>query len=179
MNIKKLALLTMALVMVLSLAACGEKAVAPEGPFTNMDTVDLDGNQITSDIFADKKLTLVNVWNIGCTPCIQEIPALDRLNSEYADKGVAVLGLYYNFGQEISQEDRASINEILTNAEATYSHLDPSDAMMKTKELGRVSAFPTTFLVDSKGNIIDSTLGSREYEDWAKLVDKQLEKLDG
>ena len=54
--------------------------------FTNMNTTDLDGNKVDSSIFANNKVTLVNVWNVGCTPCVNEIPDLDKLNSEYKDK---------------------------------------------------------------------------------------------
>ena len=35
--------------------------------FTNMDTTDIDGNKMDSSIFAKNKVTLVNVWNVGCT----------------------------------------------------------------------------------------------------------------
>lgn len=58
----------------------------------------LDGNKADSSLFAENKLTLVNVWNVGCTPCVQEIPILDQLNKEYEGKGVAIKGLYYGTG---------------------------------------------------------------------------------
>lgn len=46
--------------------------------FTNMDTTDIDGNKMDSSIFAKNKVTLVNVWNVGCTPCVNEILILIR-----------------------------------------------------------------------------------------------------
>ena len=54
--------------------------------FKEMQTTDINGNTVDSSIFSEKKLTLVNVWNRGCTPCIDEIPILDKLNKEYEKK---------------------------------------------------------------------------------------------
>lgn len=174
----KLLTLSLALVLVLSLTACGAKAPAGDGPFTDMETVDLDGNAVDSTVFAQNKLTMVNAWNLGCTPCIQEIPVLDQLNKDYADKGFAVLGLYYNFGEALSDEDRQEIQDILTDAQASYPQLLTSDAMLDTKELGQMTAFPTTFFVDSQGKIVDTVAGSNDYEGWQKTVDKLLEKVE-
>lgn len=183
MNMKKPALLALCLVMALSLAACGTAqpngAAAADSPFAEMDTVDLDGSQVTSDAFVGSKLTLVNLWNIGCTACVEEMPALQKLADEYADKGLNVMGLYYNFGSPISNEDRTAIDEILANAGSTFPHLVPSEAMMQTRQLKTVSVFPTTFLVDSKGSIVGTEMGSNDFEGWSATVDKYLEKLDG
>ena len=52
--------------------------------FKDMKTTDIDGNKVDKSIFSKYKLTMVNVWNTGCSPCISEIPTLDRLNKEKA-----------------------------------------------------------------------------------------------
>lgn len=51
-----------------------------------MKTEDINGNKVDSSIFSKYKLTVVNVWNTGCTPCVGEIPTLDKLNKEYEKK---------------------------------------------------------------------------------------------
>lgn len=177
MNFRKIALLAVAALLVFSLAACGSSEENTASPFQNMEAADLDGNTVTSSVFESNKLTLVNVWNIGCTPCVMEMPVLDQVNKDYAEQGVAVLGLYYNFGSEISEEDRATIDGILEGLELTQ--IIPSEDMMATKELKRMDMFPTTFVVDSEGKIVDSLVGSRDYEGWAEAIDQQLQKLDG
>ena len=50
--------------------------------FTNMDTTDIDGNKMDSSIFAKNKVTLVNVWNVGCTPCVNEILIRSIVNTK-------------------------------------------------------------------------------------------------
>lgn len=176
MNMKKYAAFACILLILLSLTACGGASAETPSPFVNMDAVDLDGNQITSEAFAGNKLTMVNLWNLGCSACIMEIPDLDRLNDDLAQQGVAVMGLYYNNGREISEEDRAAIADILQGTD--YPHIVPSAEMMKTKQLEQVSLFPQTFFVDSEGNIVDTVAGSRDYEGWIQVINKQLKKVE-
>lgn len=184
MKIKKLAAMVLSVFMILSLAACSRQerndpAQSPsnaEGPFANMETVDLEGEKIDSSAFADYKLTLVNAWNLGCTLCIEKLPALEKLSKEYADKGVAVKGLYYSFGEELTKKERTEIAQVLANARAEYPQLLASEAMMESSELKDMAAFPTTFFIDSESRIVDIAQGSQEHEDWAFLLDKMLEK---
>ena len=46
--------------------------------FPEFKSKDFDGNEVTKDIFKDKKLTLVNFWFNGCAPCVGEIPHLQK-----------------------------------------------------------------------------------------------------
>lgn len=194
LRMKKLAALLVTGAVLASVAGCGsngskEQNVVQEssqtvedavetGLFQDMDTKDLEGNAIDSSIFAENKLTLVNVWNIGCPPCIREIPVLDQLNKDYAEKGVAVKGMYYNFGADISEEDRAAIQEVLTDAGAEYTHIVPSQSMYETEEMMDIQAFPTTYYVDSEGNIVDEVVGADDYEGWKEKIEKILEKVE-
>ena len=51
-------------------------------------TTDVVGKTYTQDVFADYDLTLVNVFTTWCSPCVEEIPVLEKLRQEYADKGI-------------------------------------------------------------------------------------------
>ena len=152
------------------------------------ETTDRDGNTVTSDIFAENKLTLVNLWEPWCNPCVGEMPDLQRLSEDYADKGVAVVGVY-------STEDGA--DKVLADNDITYLILHYNDDFAL---LAAPSAVPASVLVDSKGRIVtmnpseeelaeisngstDPTileyyrnivLGSREYSYWADILDEYL-----
>lgn len=78
--------------------------------FEELDTTDMDGNKVDASVFKDNKLTLVNVWNISCTSCIEELPVLDKLNQEYAGKGVAFKCLYFDHAEGISDAGRKQVN---------------------------------------------------------------------
>lgn len=147
--------------------------------FKNMETSDLEGNPVDASAFAENKVTLVNVWNIGCTPCIQELGILDKLNKEYEGKGVAIRGLYNNFSTEISEEERAEIKEILEAEGAEYPQWQLSQDMLDTDTFQEWSFFPGTFLVDSEGNIIDDVIeGSNDYEGWKSVIEDALKQVD-
>lgn len=47
----------------------------------------------SEEIFSKNKLTLVNFFKNNCSACDAEMPELQRLNREYADKGFEVLGI--------------------------------------------------------------------------------------
>ena len=55
-------------------------------------TYDLNGEEITNSIFAEKELTVVNIWGTFCAPCIEEMPELEELNKKYGEQ-IQFLGI--------------------------------------------------------------------------------------
>ena len=47
--------------------------------FPSFETTDTKGNKVTEKIFADKEITMVNVWGTFCGPCINEMPELQKI----------------------------------------------------------------------------------------------------
>lgn len=196
---KKISTFVLAGIMILSMTGCSssdsgttppaesvtgtaqqETAANIQDPdlFKDIETVDLEGNTVDSSVFAQNKVTLVNVWNTGCTPCIQELGTLDKLNKEYESKGVAIRGLYNNSSTEISEEERTEIKEILDAEGAEYPQWQMSQAMLDTDTFQGWSFFPGTFLVDSEGNILEVLEGSKDYEGWKSVIENALKQVD-
>ena len=144
--------------------------------FKEMKTEDIHGNKVDSSIFSKYKLTVVNVWNTGCTPCVDEIPTLDKLNKEYEKKGVSIKGLLLESGVGLNDEEKKTVEDILKKAKSTYQQLTVSEDMLQDKTL-ILQAFPTTFFVDKDGNIVDSIEGSNDYDGWKAKIDEVLEKV--
>ena len=143
--------------------------------FKEMKTEDINGNKVDSSIFSKYKLTVVNVWNTGCTPCVDEIPTLDKLNKEYEKKGVSIKGLLLESGVGLNDEEKKTVEDILKKAKSTYQ-LTVSEDMLQDKTL-ILQSFPTTFFVDKDGNIVDSIEGSNDYDGWKAKIDEVLEKV--
>ena len=144
--------------------------------FKEMKTEDINGNKVDSSIFSKYKLTVVNVWNTGCTPCVGEIPTLDKLNKEYEKKGVSIKGLLLESGVGLNDEEKKTVEDILKKAKSTYQQLTISEDMLQDKTL-ILQSFPTTFFVDKDGNIVDSIEGSNDYDGWKAKIDEVLEKV--
>ena len=144
--------------------------------FKEMKTEDINGNKVDSSIFSKYKLTVVTVWNTGCTPCVDEIPTLDKLNKEYEKKGVSIKGLLLESGVGLNDEEKKTVEDILKKAKSTYQQLTVSEDMLQDKTL-ILQSFPTTFFVDKDGNIVDSIEGSNDYDGWKAKIDEVLEKV--
>ena len=144
--------------------------------FKEMKTEDINGNKVDSSIFSKYKLAVVNVWNTGCTPCVDEIPTLDKLNKEYEKKGVSIKGLLLESGVGLNDEEKKTVEDILKKAKSTYQQLTVSEDMLQDKTL-ILQSFPTTFFVDKDGNIVDSIEGSNDYDGWKAKIDGVLEKV--
>ena len=53
------------------------------GGAQSFEAQDMDGNTVSSDIFGESKITMVNVWATYCNPCLSEMPELGELAQEY------------------------------------------------------------------------------------------------
>ena len=182
--VKKLTVVALTMVAIASLAVgcTSSKEVSTNTAnsnsklFIEMKTEDINGNKVDSSIFSKYKLTVVNVWNTGCTPCVDEIPTLDKLNKEYEKKGVSIKGLLLESGVGLNDEEKKTVEDILKKAKSTYQQLTVSEDMLQDKTL-ILQSFPTTFFVDKDGNIVDSIEGSNDYDGWKAKIDEVLEKV--
>ncbi|WP_294157313.1 TlpA disulfide reductase family protein [uncultured Clostridium sp.] len=191
-RLKRFITLSLAAIAVISLTGCsglntnkGDSKterisnIATSDVFKKMETEDINGNKVDSSIFAENKLTVVNLWNTGCTPCVTEIPELDKLNKYYSDKGVSIKGLIMESGAGLTEEERKEVNEILSKAGAEYQQLTMSENMTSEKIFKDIEAFPTTYFVDKDGNIVNMIEGSSDFEGWKTRINEELSKVEG
>ena len=130
----------------------------------------VSGEDISSDLFKDSKLTVVNVWGSWCGPCVQEIPELQKLYESMKDKDVNVIGLAQDAGTDLD-----AVKEIIDKNKVTYQNIVPEGA---TEDfVMSLMAFPTTFFVDSDRNIVGVIQGNRNLEAFTAAVEGVLEKL--
>lgn len=140
---------------------------------------DIDGNEVTKDIFSDYDLTLVNVFTTWCSPCLKEIPYLEAIDKEFADKNVNVVGIVLDVNEDgkIDQDKLDKLNKILESTKANYDIILP-DEVLRSNRLKSIDSVPETFFVDKDGKIVGETyLGSHTEKEWAKIIDNELSKL--
>jgi thiol-disulfide isomerase/thioredoxin len=141
---------------------------------------DIDGNPVDQSVFKDHKLTMVNVWATFCGPCINEMPELGKLNHEYADKGVQVVGIVVDAAGsdgKLLPDMVETAKEIVKQTDADYLHLLPSEDL-NSALLNSVTAVPTTVFVDEDGNQVGETIvGSHSGEEWAGIIDDLLKEV--
>ena len=151
------------------------------GSFNKFKAIDLDGKTFDESIFKGKKLTMINIWATFCRPCIGEMPDLELLNKEYADKDFQVIGIVCDVNYSGDGYDPSLYQSALDVVEmtgVTYTNLLPSKSLDKIK-LSEVYTVPETIFVDEDGNIVgESYVGSRVYEGWKEVVDNILKTMD-
>lgn len=177
-RIKKLltALLLAALAGVLvfiNIKGATEENEAADGRyFADMHLETFSGGTYTGADVSRDLLTVFTVWNPYCTACVKEMPLLDRLDREYAEKGVRIVGIEgeaFLYPEDI-EKSRALYAE--TGAEFTQLLADEDF----TNEILPIlnNAYPGTFLVDSRGVIRDFKAGSMEENEWRAWIDTAL-----
>ena len=67
---------------------------APNEGAISFETVDLEGNPVTSkELFADHKITMINIWATWCTHCVRELPELEKMSKEWAEQDCQIIGI--------------------------------------------------------------------------------------
>ena len=146
---------------------------------SNLQTKDIDGKEFSSKDFANYDLTMVNVFATWCSPCVQEIPDLAEIQKEMKDKGVNIVGVVTDTVDQTG-ENREALEKaklIRERSKAEYPFLIPDQSNFNGR-LSGIQAFPETFFVDKKGQIVGETYsGSRNKKAWIEIIEKELAKV--
>ena len=153
----------------------GGSEASDGGSLGEFSMEDVNGETYTQEMFADHDLTMINVFTTWCSPCIREIPDLEKLNKEMEDQGVQVVGIVLDVAGNADEETIEKAKLLAEKTGAAYPFLIP-DAGYLNGRLAGISAVPETFFADKEGNIVGETYsGSRSFEDWKGIVEKELE----
>ena len=146
------------------------------------ETTDVDGNTYTEKVFSDYDLTLVNAFTTWCSPCVNEMPELEKLYQEMKDQGVGVVGMVLDSVSEDGTPDDSIVQKAQLLKEktgVTYPLLIPDKGFLNGRISG-LQSFPESFFVDKDGNIVsDPIMGSNTFDGWKEAVEKQLAALKG
>lgn len=133
--------------------------VAPAFSFTNAN------GTITNLSDLQGKIVIVNFWATWCTPCRNEMPALQQIADEYDDR-VVVIGV-----NKLEEVDKL----VAFKQELGLRFLLVANPEGDISERYAVRNLPTTFFIKPDGVIGDWKLGGVTYEE-ARAVIQQLEK---
>lgn len=129
--------------------------IAPDFTFKT-----LNGDKISLADYKDK-VVIVNFWAVWCGPCIHEMPALEKLNNSYKDRGLQVLGLTL-------QSNIKQIPKKIEQTGVTYPIL--LDAEAAVADYGPFNSIPTTFIINRKGEIVNTIIGTRSYKQFENMI---------
>ena len=145
--------------------------------FTGIEALMLDGEPYSFDAgLSGNRVNIINVWATFCGPCIKEMPDLEEISLEYAGR-VGVIGICADTSDTSGQIDF----ELLDKAEkiahedigVTYPVVIPSYEL-QSGILNDIFAYPTTYITDSSGNVLESFYGKRTKEQFVEILEKYL-----
>lgn len=142
----------------------------------NFETVSLEGESVSSDIISASRLTMFNVWATYCNPCLNEMPGLGELASDYEPEDFQLIGIVSDIPEDTDDQTLHQVRELVETVNAdSYTHLLLSESLYDDL-LRNVSAVPTTYFMDTDGKILDTVVGAMEKEDWREKIDGLLEE---
>lgn len=145
----------------------GEKDASDAPDFKGND---MEGNAVTSEIFSESRLTMINVWATYCSPCLNEMPELGELAQEYDKEDFQLIGIVSNVPEGADEEKLELVEVLIEQTEADYPHLLLNESL-NDGLLSGVSAVPTTFFIDREGKILDTVVGARDKTAWKEIID--------
>ncbi len=157
------------------LAGCGsqETDLVSKTPFPEFTEVDTDGNEISSDIFSDYDVTIVNFWNNYCGTCIAEMPELEEMYQDFKEQNINLIGVGADSGE--SEEQLATAQEILKEKGVTYRNISPNTENDFYKDfIAELFTYPSTYIVDSEGNIVGAPIAGNVKEQF-DAVQKRID----
>jgi len=139
-------------VLVMALVAALWIAVAEGIQVDRFDftTTDLEGNEVTSEaLYAQNKITMVNLWATWCGPCVGELGELAQIHAQLQEMGCGIVGVLLD---SMTDEGKAAAPQLMEENGTNYpvvAYSADMDALLEG-----VSGIPTSFFVDSTGAIV-------------------------
>lgn len=146
------------------------------GNFSEFSTYDIDGNEVTESIFANKDLTVVNIWGTFCGPCINEMPELGAWEKELPDN-VQIVGLIVDISSTDNETQIAAAKQITEKADVGFVNLIGGNGAFD-ELIGSIVGVPTTIFVDKSGNIVGEIIVGADVDRYKSFVNKYVEALN-
>lgn len=102
------------------------------------------------------KVLLVNLWASWCSPCVEELPSLDRLQAKLKDSDVRILPL------SMDNEELPRIKNFLTAHQIKNLPVLEGE-MSSLSELG-IAGIPATIIIDRQGHEIGRVMGGLKWD---------------
>ncbi len=140
------------------------------------------------------KVILIDFWATWCGPCRVVIPGLVRLQKEFKDQGLQVVGVtsLYGFGWKLEKregdlligrsagrglkkEKEIELNRIFHDKVPLNYPIIITKRRIASEKFG-ITGIPTIFLVDRKGKVRWYKVGSGGEEELREMVEKLLKE---
>lgn len=127
-------------------------------PLFTVQTIDLKKQELS---LPKAKYTLLDFWFCRCRPCIEAFPKLKEVYAAYRSKGFEIVGITTD-----KTENVALWQKRVKEYELPWLHYLDENALVASKL--SIFSFPTTFLLNQKGEVINRGITPEELEEFLK-----------
>lgn len=140
-----------------------EKGKATDFRFT------VNGKDVTFSEITKNKVVLLNFWATWCGPCRAELPDIIEISKELDGDKFIVVGI------ALERNPSAALSIVSNFAEKTgipyYLFIGNNQI---TEAYGGIGSIPTTFIIDSNGNIAESLNGMMSKAAFLKSIHRVM-----
>ncbi len=179
---KRTLCLILALILTLSLTACGDDGSAIKDRPENAER----GNQIgdlcygatlteidesgytdhTFDPTASGKITVINFWAYWCPPCVRELPHFEQVAREMAGE-VNIVAIHC----DAIDKAQAFIAENYPDSAILFAMDKGNDPFAYYSALGGSGSIPYTVILDARGVICQTFTGAIDHETLVSAIE--------
>lgn len=150
----------------------GSGSVAKDFEFS-----DMKGDLISLKNFKGKVIWLNN-WKIGCPPCREEAPFLEKIYQENKKKGLVIIGIDFIDNAELVQNFIDEFKITYPNVVDT-NHIKSSDFYMNYTNSNGIYAVPLNYIIDKNGIIVKGWYGydPKDNEKYYAIINALLNDI--
>ncbi len=134
--------------------AIGIEAIEATGEVNNFALTNRHGENIELSQFKGDVI-LINFWATWCTPCLTEMPALNKLYQKYKDQGLSLLTI------NTDPHQTKRIETVVNKLSLSFPVLLDSDGSVM--EQFEVSGMPVSFLINRQHQLVGYVAGARAW----------------
>ena len=139
-----------------STAETSSEETVDEPNFYDFTVVDKNGKDVALSKFLGKPI-VINFWTSWCGYCVREMPDFDKAAKKYTDVEFVMV----NATADKRETEEKAKDYIKDNKFTLNFYFDMyKDAVFQYG----ITSYPTTFFLDSKGNIVSYSAGSLDYD---------------
>ncbi len=141
----------------------------------NVET--LNNSAFANEVLNSDKLTCINIWATWCVPCIAEIPELNSIKSEFANRNVQFISLSID-------SDSTKLRKFIDSKkfhfeDITFKNIKEKNAILNFLEGQPINQpnssqiVPLTYIIKN-GKVIEKIQGGTDAVELRKLILENL-----
>ena len=128
----------------------------------------LDGSSTVTDDFKGR-VTLVNFWATSCAVCVAEMPQLVGTHQKFHGRGFSTVAVAMQY------DPPSYVVHYAQSRNLPFSvAIDNTGSVAKA--WGEVSATPTTFVLNRRGEIVRRFVGAPDFAELHQLIERLLQE---